>query len=400
MLTRLSAMRVGHAYNMDGPMVLRHIYAYADSVVDNNNWQNWRSILVCGERNGGRYYFALDVTDPSGLVDPLVLRRPYPWPMWEVGPTTAGLADMGYTWSTPSIWKMKILRGGNPHRPDTCWVAVVGGGFDCADLTKGRFIAVLDAFSGEVIRRLDLGAGAGPVAGPVTLADFDKNGTVDHLYVGDLNGRVWRFDVSDSVVANWQLRPNVAFFADPNSRPIYGGITLGSSGLDSTWLFFGTGDRDNPFSQLNNRFYGIRDIMDNNPVAIGNLDDVTGGGNCTHSMGWYKRVSSASDTSAIFSMPITAKFSDSVFTMGWKAPSGNAPACSSGAAGSTYLYSFFKTCGNNTAYRRFIAAGMPPGEFPHGIDKRGRHKGVAIRQMVHLETYLIGKIVKSWREVY
>jgi len=402
MLTRLSAMRVGHAYNMDGPMVVRHIYAYADSVVA-NNWQNWRSILVSGERNGGRYYFALDVTDPSAAIDPLRVRRPYPWPMWEVGPTTAGLADMGYTWSTPSIWKMKILRGANPHRPDTSWVAVVGGGYDCADLSKGKFIAVLDAFSGEVIRRLDLGAGAGPVAGPVTLADFDRNGTVDHLYAGDLNGRVWRFDVSDSVVANWHLTPasGVAFFQDPNSRPIYGGITLGASGLDSTWLFFGTGDRDNPFSQLNNRFYGIRDIMqDNLSVNIGDLDDVTGGGNCTHTMGWYKRVSSASDTSAIFTMPITAKFSDSVFTMGWKSPGGNAPACSSGAAGSTYLYSFYKTCGNNTNYRRFIAAGMPPGEFPHGIDKRGRHKGVAIRTMVHLETYLIGKIVKSWREVY
>jgi hypothetical protein len=406
MLTSLSAMRVGHAYNMDGPMVVRHIFAYADSMVA-NNWYDWRTILVSGERNGGRYYFALDVTDPAESIDPMRAvsrggngKRPYPWPMWEVGPTTAGLADMGYTWSTPSIWKMKILRGGNPHRPDTCWVAVVGGGYDCQDLTKGRFIAVLDAFSGEVIRRLDLGAGAGPVAAPVTLADFDRNGTVDHLYVGDLNGNVWRFDVSDSVVANWQRSPNAAFFDEPNNRPIYGGITLGASGLDSTWIFFGTGDRDNPFSQLNNRVYGIRDIMDDNPVAVGLLDNVTGGGSCTSTKGWFKQISSASDTSAIFSMPITAKFSDSVFTMGWKAPGGSALACSSGAAGNTYLYSFYKTCGNNVNYRRFISAGMPPGEFPHGIDKRGRHKGVAIRTMVHLETYLIGKIVKSWREVY
>ena len=409
MLKRLSAMRVGHDYNMDGPMVMRHIFAYADSAVG-NNWYDWRSILVSGERNGGRYYFALDVTDPSESIDPLRAvsrggngKRPYPWPMWEVGPTTAGLTDMGYTWSSPSIWKMKILRGGNPHRPDTCWVAVVGGGFDCADTSKGRFIAVLDAFSGEVIRRLDLGAGAGPVAGPVTLADFNRDGTVDHLYVGDLKGNVWRFDVSDSVVANWQRRPNAAFFTALDNRPIYGGITLGASGLDSTWIYFGTGDRDNPYSQVNNRFYGIRDVMNDNSVNISDLDDVTGGGSCINPLGWHKRFSSASDTSAIFTMPITARFSDSVFTMGWKAPSlGGVGGCNSGTAGSTYLYAFYKTCGSSTDpnWRRFIAAGMPPGEFPHGIDKRGRHKGVAIRRMVHLETYLIGKIVKSWREIY
>ncbi len=401
MLTRLSAMRVGHNYTLDGPMIVRHIYALAESTTTTPDWKNWRTCLFAGERNGGRYYFALDVTDPSGLTDPLRVKRPYPWPMWEVGPTTADLADMGYTWSTPSIWMMRI-NSAVPHRPRHPWVAVVGGGFDCADLSKGRFIAVLDAFSGEVIQRLNLGAGAGPVAGPVTLADFDKNGTVDHMYAGDLNGNVWRFDVSDSVPANWHLSPAQPFFTDPNNRPIYGGIALGSSTLDTAWIYFGTGDRDNPYSQPNNRFYGFRDNMTGTAVSIFDLDDVTNAA-CSPSgkLGWYKRI--PSDTSAIFSMPVTARLSDSTFVLGWKAPgSGGGNNCSAGAAGVTYLYSFNKTCGYSgiNPYRRQVAVGMSPGQMPHGIGPGGKHQGVAIRQMFHLETYLTGKIVKSWREIY
>jgi hypothetical protein len=242
------------------------------------------------------------------------------------------------------------------------------------------------------------------VAAPVTLADFDKNGKVDHLYAGDLYGNVWRWDVSDSNAANWHLTPNVnPFFHDPNSRPIYGGISLGPTATvgDSSWIYFGTGDRDNPAIQTNNRFYGLKDPQNDLAFPIANLVDVTLFNNCNTPglMGWFKSV--PADTEAVFTMPVTAVNSDSVYTLGWKYPSGSAVACSTGSAGSTYLYSFFKTCGySNTTWKRNVASGMAPGEIPHGIDRRGRHQGVAVTTMFNLETYLRGKIVKSWREVY
>jgi hypothetical protein len=407
MLTRLGAMRSGHTYNMDGPLVMRHIFAYADSNAV-ENWYDWRSIIVGGERTGGRYYFAMDVTDPTGT-EPLAARRPYPYLMWEVGPSTTNgpenLSDMGYTWSTPTIWKMRILTPSATHRPDTSWVVVVGGGYDCQDLSKGHFIAVLDAFSGQLIRKLTLGAGGGPVAAPVTLADFDKDGKVDHLYAGDLYGNVWRWDVSDSNAANWQRKPNAAFFTDLNNRPIYGGISLGPTATvgDSSWIYFGTGDRDNPIIQPNNRFYGLKDPKDDNAFPMAHLVDVTNANNCgvLGLMGWFKSI--PADTEAVFTMPVTAVNSDSVYTLGWKYPNSSGGGCSSGSAGTTYLYSFFKTCGYSDIlhpWRRVVATGMAPGEIPHGIDRRGRHQGVAVTQMFTLETYLRGKIVKSWREVY
>jgi len=285
----------------------------------------------------------------------------------------------------------------------------MGGGYSCKDtLTKGRFVLVVDAFSGELIRKLSLPAGNayGPVAGSVTLMDFDKDGIADHLFAGDLKGNVWYFDVSDSIPANWHGIPNnnTPLFTDlPNRRPIFGGIALGAGAQgDTNWIFFGTGDRSNPYMQPNNRFYGMR-VVGKNPPAIqmSDLDDVTGGGACNSAhLGWYINIPNA-DTSAVFTLPVASGMSDTVFTLGWRSPSGAAPACSTGSAGTTELYAFVKSCGNNTAnWRRYAAGGMPPTEMPHGIDPKGNHKGVAVNKLINLGTYIRGKIVRSWREVY
>jgi len=417
MLKKLSAMRAGHQYTMDGPMVVRHIYATVDS--STQGWQNWRTILIGGYRDGGKGYFALDLTDPLQTTDPFAKapigngKRPYPWPMWEIDTTTTNgpenLNDLANTWSIPSIWKMRIRKPlGGTHRGDTLWVAVMGGGYSCNNTpTKGRFVMVVDAFSGELIRKLSLPNDSiryGPVAGPVTLCDFDRNGTVDHLFAGDLMGNVWYFDVSDSNPTNWGWYPgnsNSPFFSDPNRRPIFGGIALGAGAnpLDTNWIYFGTGDRSNPYVQDNNRFYGIK-VAGNGPIPIGQLDNVTGGGACNPvRLGWFINIPNT-DTSAVFTLPVAAGLADTVYTLGWRSPSGIATVCSTGSAGTTDLYAFVKTCGNNPNWRRYAAAGLPPTEMPHGIDRKGNHKGVAVNKLIHLESYVRGKIVRSWREVY
>ena len=116
-------------------------------------------------------------------------------------------------------------------------------------------------------------------------------------------------------------------------------------------------------------------------------------------LGWFINIPNT-DTSAVFTLPVSAGLSDTVYTLGWESPSGAAPACSTGSAGITNLYAFVKTCGNNPNWTRYAAAGLPPTEMPHGIDRKGNHMGVAVNKLIHLESYVRGKIVRSWREVY
>lgn len=71
-----------------------------------------RIILVFGLRRGGNRYIALDITD-----------RLSPKFLWEISPSTAGYEELGQTWSTPQIGKIRYVSGEK-------WVAFIGGGYD------------------------------------------------------------------------------------------------------------------------------------------------------------------------------------------------------------------------------------------------------------------------------
>ncbi|HEX7523090.1 MAG TPA: PilC/PilY family type IV pilus protein, partial [Candidatus Deferrimicrobium sp.] len=78
----------------------------------------WKTVLIAGERKGGRGLFALDVTSPqSGTAN-------YPKVMWEID--NAAVPNLGQTWSEPNIGLVQIREGGVLKDR---WVAFVGGGY-------------------------------------------------------------------------------------------------------------------------------------------------------------------------------------------------------------------------------------------------------------------------------
>ena len=81
----------------------------------------WKTIVVFGERRGGRYYYALDITDTTN-----------PSFMWSFTDT-----KMGETWSEPAIGKVKI---GTTDK----FVMFAGGGYDTAqnNATGKAFFAI------------------------------------------------------------------------------------------------------------------------------------------------------------------------------------------------------------------------------------------------------------------
>jgi type IV pilus assembly protein PilY1 len=226
-------------------------------------------------RRGGRYYYAVDVTD-----------RSHPRLMWKLGPND--LPGVGETWSAPVITRVRI-NGATQNGENL--VLIMGGGYDGAeenvnfttDATGNRLFMV-DAKSGALLWYAGGGGGSGApdlvlqnmtnaIAAPVTVIDTDGDQYADRIYAADLGGRLWRFDilngngraglVTGGVLASlgaagespptladtrrFYYAPDVAFIERRGADPYYN-------------IAIGSGYRGHPLNTAtHDRFYSIRD---------------------------------------------------------------------------------------------------------------------------------------------
>jgi type IV pilus assembly protein PilY1 len=287
----------------------------------------WTTVLVTGMREGGEGYLALDITDPSATAGP---HGDYPKFLWEF--THSKLAE---TWSEPIITRVKLR--GSAGLGDQCgkasgdgdcreqWVAIFGAGYQedgnpnspayvsdsssgsWSNKGKGIFMVSLD--TGQVIGSATFdssdasanGLGNMKYAIPSTPAvlDLDFDGFVDVVYVGDLGGQMWKWDISavgedtgfDGEMDNW---PAGVFYRAYTSAAWAGGPSHYHSFFfppTATFikrklvLTFGTGEREDlqyrgtaATTDENNRFYVVRDPFPTGFGAFGAVkheDDAT-----------------------------------------------------------------------------------------------------------------------------
>jgi len=271
---------------------------FADSspvVADVKIGANWKTIAILGERRGGRSYFALDITDTTN--------PQYLWSFTD--------SKMGETWSEAAIGKVKMADGTEK------FVAIVGGGYDTANNNAtGKAVLAIDLATGTKLweyynssssndrQYMNYSIPANPA-----VADLDRDGYIDRLYIGDLGGQVWKFDLSapatlfGGLVNNWTGKR--LFDAPPAAPPagvsppagefypeqaIYGAIIPAFDEQKNLWVYFGTGDRNHPNNTTApNRFYGIKDnvgMTNGSPLTEANLVNVTSA-NLTATQGWY-----------------------------------------------------------------------------------------------------------------
>jgi type IV pilus assembly protein PilY1 len=174
---------------------------------------SWRSILVGGLNGGGRGYYALDVTNPAS-----------PSMLWEF--TAANDSAMGYSFGNPIVTKLGPTAGALAGR----WVVVVtsgynNGSYDNDGITPNNpsgngqgYLFVLDAYTGAVLRKIGTGigtnlspSGLGRIAGYAT--NPFKNNLATHIYGGDLEGNLWRFDI------NLGTAQRIARLVSPSGTP-------------------------------------------------------------------------------------------------------------------------------------------------------------------------------------
>lgn len=231
-----------------------------------------KKILIFGERRGGNRYVALDITN---RLSPILL--------WEISPNTSGYKELGQSWSSPLIGKVRFGSGEK-------WVAFMGGGYDenqdndpvTLPDSKGRGIYVVDVLTGSLVWRYsnaEDGSMTYSIPSDIAKIDTDGDGFIDRLYVGDMGGRMWRFDTSNSNPLNWTgkilFRSNTAT-GDARKNFYPPDVTLEKDTVYYEMLFFGTGDREHPKdSTVVNRLYAVKDKNPTTPLTESDLVDVT-----------------------------------------------------------------------------------------------------------------------------
>ncbi|MCX4026041.1 hypothetical protein H0A36_23640 [Endozoicomonas sp. SM1973] len=174
----------------------------------------WHTVLVGALGAGGKGLFALDITNPTKFSTEASAAKNV---MWEF--TSKDDIDLGFTYSRPIITMTNAKKGG-----EHIWAAIFGNGYNSSseDGDAALFINQLSGgLDGSWLRNQDYyksvtGKGKAESSDGLTpnglgiprAVDNDGNGTVDYVYAGDLQGNLWRFDVTSSNPSDWQSSKN------------------------------------------------------------------------------------------------------------------------------------------------------------------------------------------------
>ena len=247
-----------HRFNVDGTPGSGELFY-------NGNWHTW---LVGGLAAGGSSIFALDITNPDDITKPnffsegnaggivigewsssLQTTSTTSWSGVVTTTVTGGTStfscvntvsgggatcgnSLGKTFGTPQIRKFHNATGSG--NPDTSWGAVFGNGSGSYNGDAGIFVMIANNTAQPTLYYLSTGVGsrAGTPNGIyfVTPADLDGDHVTDYVYAGDLQGNVWRFDLTNSNPTLWAVTSvsGAAMTTTGAGTPIYstGSTTL------------------------------------------------------------------------------------------------------------------------------------------------------------------------------
>lgn len=251
----------------------------------------WRTVVIFGQGDGGTFYQAFDATldgmassvDPdSDSVGTLLSyfdsksRLPLLWAFprystfdWTIAPygdvsaakgATVEELSVGHTWSDPAVGQIETADG-----PFT---VIVGSGFlpysqeqqtHRNGVPAGRSLYLLDVGTGDLYARSDVGSDGiaetdndcrltvdgcssqknALQADPVATGPSDSR-FITKSYLGDLDGKVWRFDVRlDGGKPAFDGAP-VELTSVGSDQPIFASMATVAVGTQQ-YLFFGTG---------------------------------------------------------------------------------------------------------------------------------------------------------------
>jgi Tfp pilus tip-associated adhesin PilY1 len=297
---------------------------YVDSsakIADVKVGGQWRTYLLFGQGPGGTFYQTLDVTleDLAATVAPnsddtgaLVSffsqpdRIPLVWSFparTSFDPNNGRYGDVaasatpvektvGETWSDPAV--------GQVESSASEWVALVGSGY----LPRSRELAnrggqragttfyLLSMEDGSVIASRDVGDDNDPVIPDATAPLFDsctvsgsclkmKNALqadpvatgptntryITKAYIGDLDGKVWRFDLNLNASLVPQFTAYKTLFDATRTHPLFTSMASVNVGGTQDYLFFASGSDSLPSTGVS-QSYKLFGVLDSNGTGV------------------------------------------------------------------------------------------------------------------------------------
>ncbi|WP_460120757.1 pilus assembly protein [Pseudomonas sp. S2_C03] len=210
----------------------------------------WKTLALGGTGAGGKTFYALQLFDASAGNAIKAL--------WELSaPATANTAntfnDLGYAYARPDVARLA----------DGRWAAFIANGYGSNSGVAALY--VVDIRDGSLIRKIvvdpsDTNNGLSSVKLKV-----NSQNVVQAAYGGDLEGQLWKFDLSSVSPDSW----GVAFSGKPlftaaggTTQPITAQPLLADNSLGGKVVFFGTGKFNEAVDKTNKdlqAFYAVWD---------------------------------------------------------------------------------------------------------------------------------------------
>lgn len=178
-LKQLAAPGYAHQYFVDGAL------ASSDAYLNGT----WRTVLVGTTGAGARAIYALDVSSPKTFGAANVL-----WELADSNSLTADDNDLGYILGAPRIGRLQ----------NGVWVAIFGNGYESDSGLAKLYVVNLE--TGAVIRKIEAPVATGLPNG-LSGVELLKtaNQEIEAVYAGDLQGNLWKFDLSNSDSDQWRV---------------------------------------------------------------------------------------------------------------------------------------------------------------------------------------------------
>lgn len=237
LLAKANSLAGGMQYLLDGDTVIRELrlqktlaeLTALDGPTLEEEAERWRSILMTGYGEGGRGYFALDVTKPREETEPQFVF------LWELSNTelcyqleggtsgcdpTTDFSLLGTSESAAAMGTAFFTWKGTLQERA---VAIFGGGGAIeGEPEAGKAIYVVDLATGARIREfcndtaacgnsiIDTSTAAHntdgfdcPLTGDVTAFDDSPGSSITRAFIGDACGQLWRLDMTNPDPAEW-----------------------------------------------------------------------------------------------------------------------------------------------------------------------------------------------------
>jgi hypothetical protein len=308
LLSKVKALRYGQSLD-----AFNFFVDNSPKIADVKVAGSWRTYVFFGQGPGGTYYNAIDVTldnistivsetsnDTSALLTYFSVPDRITWewsfprnttfdhtiaPYGDVSATASDAEkSVGETWSDPAI--------GQLTNEDGPYTMLVGSGFlkrsvenqaNRAGARAGRAFYVLDVATGDVLASRDVGADANGEEDdscraandckriknalhmdPVATGPADSR-FVSKAFIGDLDGKVWRFELSWNGTTVSMPAP-VKLYDAGAAHPLFASMATVNVGGSKQYIFVGTGSDLLPQNGVN-QSYSLMVLLDNGGSA-------------------------------------------------------------------------------------------------------------------------------------